>query len=34
MPLPGAGGDIEVIRVAPRLADEFEVGQALDRLMG
>jgi hypothetical protein len=30
----GASGDIEVVRVAPRLADEFEPWQALDRLTG
>ena len=28
----GAGGDIEVVRVAPRLTDELEPGQALDDL--
>src|SRR5439155_9812565 len=30
----GAGGDIEVIGVAPRLADASELGQALDDLTG
>jgi hypothetical protein len=30
----GAGGDIEVIRVASRLADKPEAGQALNRLTG